>query len=633
MTSTSTSVASSVADNVLSLASAEALVSFERVRGESTSTQSTDDEATVASHLSDRLLAESRSSLAALVGALSLDPTAEEPSPISDSHKNAKNAYLGSGVLPSSTGSAGSDSSNSSSGKHNKTDRVIRFRPCGSCFAYYNLGQTAVTISQASQAAAAAVAALEGIVVDDSLMADVTEEMLEINAFDLLRSLERQASQLQAEAETIALAQQQAEAEAEEEEDEVDVDPADSPPQAKAVRPTASMSVSVPNLCVSTSESRDETESTEGTTPAAFLESFANVARRRHQAGSASNSGSGAASATSGGSSGQPGSSTNRASAGSNAAGISPSTTGSTGAGPSSTSGGNAINAASVLFPRGPNSVSSLVRLALSSNFPGGLLSTAQSYPSLSNTLSSLSASAQAAGVSSTSPGGGASGLSQALSMSLTSSDSEQVSLEDFLESCRAGTLLAELEDDDELPEPDEDDNEDDDENEDDEDFEEVTEDDGGLAGESRHVTNTKRRSWDDEFVLKRQFSALIPAFDPRPGRTNVNQTTDLEIPPPGASGGSREIAGAEAVVPSASASAIPSTSSSTAEADLVPQPKLHLTIRGPSMPNVSDVEIELSDNDSTVFRSVQKLVQSSALGNRYFLNIDVVSLFTRFRY
>lgn len=33
------------------------------------------------------------------------------------------------------------------------------------------------------------------------------------------------------------------------------------------------------------------------------------------------------------------------------------------------------------------------------------------------------------------------------------------------------------------------------------------------------------RRPWDDDFVLKRQFSALIPAFDPRPGRTNLNQT------------------------------------------------------------------------------------------------------------
>lgn len=34
--------------------------------------------------------------------------------------------------------------------------------------------------------------------------------------------------------------------------------------------------------------------------------------------------------------------------------------------------------------------------------------------------------------------------------------------------------------------------------------------------------------------MLKRQFSALVPTFDPRPGRTNVQQTTDLEIPPPG---------------------------------------------------------------------------------------------------
>lgn len=40
----------------------------------------------------------------------------------------------------------------------------------------------------------------------------------------------------------------------------------------------------------------------------------------------------------------------------------------------------------------------------------------------------------------------------------------------------------------------------------------------------------SKKRSWDDEYVLKRQFSALIPAFDPRPGRTNVNQTTDVEV-------------------------------------------------------------------------------------------------------
>lgn len=44
----------------------------------------------------------------------------------------------------------------------------------------------------------------------------------------------------------------------------------------------------------------------------------------------------------------------------------------------------------------------------------------------------------------------------------------------------------------------------------------------GGLAGAAR---GGGRRPWDDDFVLKRQFSALIPAFDPRPGRTNLNQT------------------------------------------------------------------------------------------------------------
>jgi len=117
---------------------------------------------------------------------------------------------------------------------------------------------------------------------------------------------------------------------------------------------------------------------------------------RRHQAGNAVAQGSNSGSGGSGGTV-TSSSSTNRS-------------------GSTSNSGANANS--NSLFPRGPNSVSSLVRLALSSNFPGGLLSTAQSYPSLSNTLSSLSA------VSSNSP---AIGLGQALSMSMTSSDSEQV--------------------------------------------------------------------------------------------------------------------------------------------------------------------------------------------------------------
>ncbi|CAG9113727.1 unnamed protein product [Plutella xylostella] len=165
----------------------------------------------------------------------------------------------------------------------------------------------------------------------------------------------------------------------------------------------------------------------------------------------------------------------------------------------------NRSNHTNSLFP-------SLVRLALSSNFPSGLLSAAQSYPSLApNAQNALT-----------------------LSLTSTSSESEQVSLEDFLESCRAPALLAEMDDDDNDDATDSDNN--------DNAYQEVSRNllslmeeealevvrgnAAILAGGAR-----PRRPWDEDFVLKRQFSALIPAFDPRPGRTNLNQTTDLEIP------------------------------------------------------------------------------------------------------
>ncbi|XP_050673822.1 E3 ubiquitin-protein ligase Ufd4-like [Leptidea sinapis] len=171
----------------------------------------------------------------------------------------------------------------------------------------------------------------------------------------------------------------------------------------------------------------------------------------------------------------------------------------------------NRSNHPSSLFP-------SLVRLALSSNFPGGLLSAAQSYPSLApNAQNALT-----------------------LSLTSTSSESEQVSLDDFLESCRAPTLLTELEDDDDG---------DDDSDKENESYQEVSRNLLSLMEEEALEAVTAaggrgrgawlaaggawrgRRPWDDDFVLKRQFSALIPAFDPRPGRTNLNQTVDLDIP------------------------------------------------------------------------------------------------------
>jgi E3 ubiquitin-protein ligase HECTD1 len=84
-------------------------------------------------------------------------------------------------------------------------------------------------------------------------------------------------------------------------------------------------------------------------------------------------------------------------------------------------------------------------------------------------------------------------------------------------------------------------------------------------------VRSGKRRSWDDEFVLKRQFSALIPAFDPRPGRTNVNQISEIEVPPPAESSLiSHEHPGIEV------------------DHCMTPQPKLNLILRGPNLPGVT---------------------------------------------
>lgn len=203
---------------------------------------------------------------------------------------------------------------------------------------------------------------------------------------------------------------------------------------------------------------------------------------------------------------------------------------------------------------------SSLLSLSPSVSFAGSLLSTAQSFPNLTTSGGAVTSTTLTAAHTT----GNVTSLSQALTMSLTSTSSD--SDNDFLETCRAATLLAELEDDDEhLPDPDDDDDdENDDENEDDEDYDDVMEED-----DYENASKGRRRTWDDEFVLKRQFSALIPAFDPRPGRTNVHQTQDFEIPPPG------------------------TPKASTAEdKETVPQPKLQLFLKGPGLPGVSSAHL-----------------------------------------
>jgi E3 ubiquitin-protein ligase HECTD1 len=110
------------------------------------------------------------------------------------------------------------------------------------------------------------------------------------------------------------------------------------------------MSVSVPNLTSASGTNTMETSATAG-----LLETFAAMARRR-TLGAVTGGGGG-------GSSGASGTGSGTGNAGGGGAGNIPS--------PSCTTPSPSPSPGSSLFPRGPSSVSSLVRLALSSNFPG----------------------------------------------------------------------------------------------------------------------------------------------------------------------------------------------------------------------------------------------------------------------
>ncbi|NXD68096.1 HECD1 ligase, partial [Eolophus roseicapillus] len=225
----------------------------------------------------------------------------------------------------------------------------------------------------------------------------------------------------------------------------------------------------------------------------------------------------------------------------------------------------------------------------------------AQSFPNLTTTGTTSTVTMSTSSVTSSSNVATATtvlsvgqSLSNTLTTSLTSTSSEsdtgqeaEYSLYDFLDSCRASTLLAELDDDEDLPEPDEEDDENEDDNQDDQEYEEVMEE------EEYETKGGRRRTWDDDYVLKRQFSALVPAFDPRPGRTNVQQTTDLEIPPPGTP-----------------------HSELLEEVECMPSPRLALTLKVSGLGTTREVELPLTNFRSTIFYYVQKLLQLSCNGS-----------------
>jgi len=53
------------------------------------------------------------------------------------------------------------------------------------------------------------------------------------------------------------------------------------------------------------------------------------------------------------------------------------------------------------------------------------------------------------------------------------------------------------------------------------------------LATRNSQQRSQQASQYPEEFVLKCQFSALIPSFDPRPGKSNINQIQDITVPPP----------------------------------------------------------------------------------------------------
>ena len=45
--------------------------------------------------------------------------------------------------------------------------------------------------------------------------------------------------------------------------------------------------------------------------------------------------------------------------------------------------------------------------------------------------------------------------------------------------------------------------------------------------------------------------------------------------------------------------------------------PKLLLTLKGPGLPGIPDVELPLTDPNTSIFQSVQELMQLTELGSR----------------
>lgn len=118
-------------------------------------------------------------------------------------------------------------------------------------------------------------------------------------------------------------------------------------------------------------------------------------------------------------------------------------------------------------------------------------------------------------------------------------------------------------------------------------------------------------RIWDDDYVLRRQFGALVPAFDPRPGRTNVNQVKLIK---------KKNIYNIIIIFKTQEVELINENNFKyirkgsivkqlytlkplTDESQLI-----RLYLMGPNMPNIENQVIELADDNATIFYYIQEL-------------------------
>ncbi len=129
-------------------------------------------------------------------------------------------------------------------------------------------------------------------------------------------------------------------------------------------------------------------------------------------------------------------------------------------------------------------------------------------------------------------------------------------------------------------------------------------------ANSSSSVTqaNHPHHHHNDEYVLKCQFSALIPAFDPRPGKNNINQIQDISVPP------------AQTLQQQ---STQPSNQNTNDGDGLINGPKIELYLKidtaSSTLTNLDFFlkdEIKLTNKNSTIFQYIQSLIVNNTSKN-----------------